>query len=89
MIVFELTCASRTSFLSFLAPKAASKKMVVLSIQVCIGIKVVKDWGLHPIIKHSTLEDIFKRLQSSKLEGASRVSLEIPDNADVGTKVIK
>ena len=60
--------------------------MVVLSIQVCIGSKIVKDWGLYPIIEHSTLEDIFKRLQSGKLEGASRV---LPDDADyVGTKVI-
>ena len=48
-----------------------------------------KDWGLHPIIEHSTLEDIFKCLQSGELEGASRVSLEISDDADVGTKVIK
>jgi hypothetical protein len=50
--------------------------MVVL---VCIGLK---DWGLHPIIEHSTLEDIYKRLQSGELEGASRVSLEIPDDVD-------
>ena len=57
------------------------QKMVVLSIQVCIGLKVVKYWGLHPIIEHSTLEDLFKRLQSGELEGASRVLLEIPDNA--------
>ena len=62
--------------------------MVVLSIQVSIRLKVVKDWGLRPIIKHSTLEDIFKCLQSGKLEGSSRVSLETPDNADVGTKII-
>ena len=62
--------------------KSASKKVVVLSIQVCIGPKIVKDWGLHPIIEHSTLEDIFKCLQSGELEGASRVLLEIPDDAD-------
>ena len=54
----------------------------MLSIQVCIGLKVVKDWGLHPTIEHSTLEDIFKRLQSGQLKGVSRVSLEIPDDAD-------
>ena len=51
---------------------------MVLSIQVP---KVVKDWGLHPIIEHFTLEDIFERLQNGELEGASRVSLEIPDHA--------
>ena len=66
--------------------EAEAKKMVVLSIQVCVGLKVVKDWGLHPIIECSTLEDledIFKRLQNSKLEGASRVLLpETPDNAE-------
>ena len=43
--------------------------MAVFSIQVCIGMNVIKDWGLHPIIEHSTLEDIFKRLQSGALEG--------------------
>ena len=57
-------------------------KMVVLSIQVCIRLKVVKDWGLHPIIEHSTLKDIFKHLQNGELEGASHVLLEIPDDAD-------
>ena len=41
----------------------------------------MKDWGLHPIIEHFTLEDIFERLQNGELEGASRVSLEIPDHA--------
>ena len=55
--------------------------MVVLSIQVCIELKVVKDWGLHPIIERSTLEDIFKWLRSGELEGASHVLLpEIPDD---------
>ena len=62
--------------------------MVVLSIQVSIRLKVVRDWGLHPIIEHSTLEDVFKCLQSGELEGVSRVSLESPNDADVGTKVI-
>ena len=61
--------------------------MVVLSIQVCIGLKVVKDWGLHPIIKRSTLEDIFKRLRSGELKGVSRVLLpETPTM--LSTKVI-
>ena len=56
---------------------------MVLLIQVCIGLKVVKDWGLHPIIEHSTLEDIFKRLRNGKFEGASRVLLpETPDDAE-------
>ena len=41
----------------------------------------MKDWGLHPIIEHFTLEDIFERLQNGELEGASRVSLEIPNHA--------
>ena len=50
---------------------------------VCIGLKVVKNWGLHPIIERSTLEDIFKRLRNGKLEGASRVLLpETPDDAE-------
>ena len=57
--------------------------MVVLSIQVCIGLKVVKDWSLHPIIECSTLEDIFKQLWSGELEGAFRVMLqETPDSAE-------
>ena len=57
--------------------------MVVISIQVCVGLKVVKDWGLHPIIEHSTLEDIFKRLRSGELEGLSRVLLpDIPNDAE-------
>ena len=65
---------------------------MVLSIQVCIGLKVVKDWGLHPIIEHSTLEDIFKRstledifkrIPNGKLKGASCVLLpETPDDAE-------
>ena len=59
------------------------QKMVVLSIQVCVGLKIVKDWGLYPIIERSTLEDIFKRLKSGELEGVSRVLLpEIPDDAE-------
>ena len=59
------------------------QKMVVLSIQVCVGLKVVKDWGLYPIIERSTLEDIFKQLKSGELEGVSRVLLpEIPDDAE-------
>ena len=50
---------------------------------MCIGLKVVKNWGLHPIIERSTLEDIFKRLRNGKLEGASRVLLpEFPDDAE-------
>ena len=46
VILFAITCASRTSFLA----RNCEQKMVVLSIQVCIRPKVVKDWGLHPII---------------------------------------
>ena len=63
--------------------KQKKKKMVVLLIQVCIGLKVVKDWGLHPIIERSTLEDIFKWLRNGKLKGASHVLLpETPDDAE-------
>ena len=57
--------------------------MVVLSIQVSVyRSKGSQGWGLHPIIEHSTLEDVFKHLQSGELEGASRVLLEIPDDAE-------
>ena len=62
--------------------EAEAKKMVVLPIQVCIGLKVVRNWGLHPVIERSTLEDIFKRLRNGKLDGASHVLLpETPDDA--------
>ena len=51
--------------------------------QVCIGLKVVKDWGLNPIIELTALEDIFKRLRNGKLEGTSRVLLpETSDDAE-------
>ena len=54
--------------------------MVVL---LCIGLKVVKDWNLHFIFERSTLEDIFKWLRSSELEGASHILLpEIADDAE-------
>ena len=43
--------------------------MVVPLIQVCIRLKVVKDWDLHPIIERSTLKDIFKRLWSGERQG--------------------
>ena len=57
-------------------------KMVVISIQVCVGLKVVKNWGLHLIIELS-LQDIFKLVQSGELEGTSHVLLtEIPDDAE-------
>ena len=68
-----------------LAETEAKILMVVLSIQVCIGLIVVKDWGLHPIIECSTLEEISSRLQlqSGELEGTCRVLLpETPDNAE-------
>ena len=35
------------------AEAEAKKLVVVLSIQVCIELKVVKDWGLQPIIERS------------------------------------
>ena len=40
--------------------------IVVLSIQVCIRLIVVKDWGLHPIIERSTLEEIFKQAAATE-----------------------
>ena len=67
---------------SISALKLKQKKMVVLPIQVCIRLKVVRNWGLHPVIERSILEDIFKRLRNGKLDGASHVLLpETPDDA--------
>lgn len=42
-------------------------KLVVLSIQLCIRPKIIKDGDLHHIVKHSTVEDILKCLLSGKL----------------------
>ena len=93
MIVFGITCTSRTSLtrrttalhvvVRSSALKLKQKNGGPLNPGVCIGLKVVKNWGLHPIIERSTLEDIFKRLRNGKLEGASRVLLpEPPDDAE-------
>ena len=34
--------------------------MAVLSVQICMGLKVLKCWGLHPINELSTLAQVFE-----------------------------
>ena len=44
--------------------------MVLISIQVCSGAKVIRDWGLVPVSDNSTLLAVFQALCSGQIESA-------------------
>ena len=44
--------------------------MVLISIQVCSGAKVIRDWGLVPVSDDSTLLAVFQALCSGQIESA-------------------
>ena len=57
--------------------------MVVPLIQVCIRLKVVKDWDLHPIIERSALKDISSGYGAVNVKGTSCALLpENPNDAE-------
>ena len=45
--------------------------MVVLSIQICNGLKVLKNWGLHPVNEIATIVEVFIQLAQQQMDGCS------------------
>ena len=54
------------------------EKMVVLSVQLCEGLKVLKNWGLHPIDELATLAQVFRLFCQQEMDGCSGYSF--PDS---------
>ena len=43
--------------------------MAVLSVQICVGLKVLKKWGLHPINELATLAEVFRQFCLQDIDG--------------------
>ena len=46
-------------------------KIVILSVEICIGLKVLKNWGLHPVNEIATIAEVFKQFAEQQMEGWS------------------
>ena len=53
--------------------------MVILSVEICVGLKVLKNWGLHPVNEITTIagSTVFKQFSEHQMEGCS--SFVFPD----------
>ena len=45
--------------------------MVVLSVQICVSLRVLKGWGLHPLDELATLAEVLGQFARSEMEGCS------------------
>ena len=45
--------------------------MVILSVQICVGLKVLKNWGLHPVNEIATIAEVIKQFAEQQMEGYS------------------
>lgn len=45
--------------------------MAVLSVQICVGLKVLKNWGLHPVDELATLADVLEQFSQQQMDGCS------------------
>lgn len=48
-----------------------SVRMVVLSIQICSGLKVLKNLGLHPANEIATTGEVFTQFAQQQMDGCS------------------
>ncbi len=53
----------------FLTSEPLNLKMAVMSVQICVGLKVLKNWGLHPINELATLAEVFRQFSEQDMEG--------------------
>ena len=45
--------------------------MAVLSVQICVGLKVLKNWGLHPVDELAALADVLQQFALQQMDGCS------------------
>ncbi len=45
--------------------------MVIVSVQLCVGLKVLKGWGLHPLNELASLAEVLGQFASGDMEGSS------------------
>ena len=51
--------------------------MVILSVELCVSLKVLKNWGLHPVNEITAIAEVFKQFAEHQMEGCS--SFVFPD----------